>query len=49
MVVGALCALIRSLDGILAADILGGGVVAAAAAVLIERYTSFGFTARRQH
>jgi hypothetical protein len=49
MVVGALCALIRSLDGILAADILGGGVVAAAAAVLIERYTSFGFTGRRQH
>jgi len=49
MVVGALCVLIRDLDGPLASDILGGGVVVAAGAVLIERYSSFGFTARHQH
>ncbi len=42
-VVGAVCVLMRNFDGATAAGVLGGGVAAAGAAVLIERFSGIGF------
>jgi len=47
-VVGAICVLMRNFDGAAAAGVLGGGVAAAGAAVLIERFSGIGFGMRQE-